>query len=116
MTRTEAVTKIRDSLSKGAQVITPKGQAYEVHVEKLTKSLFEHIVDPVKATVVSACFPQYDFAKYKVSKVWAIAHRNTSWLLTIEGENEFALGFGEDAENIMMHGFSSSDALAEWCA
>jgi len=38
------------------------------------------------------------------------------WLLTLESTNEFALGFGETPDNIMMYGFVSPDAVGEWCA
>ncbi|MEO5561689.1 MAG: hypothetical protein ABIO49_17045, partial [Dokdonella sp.] len=45
-----------------------------------------------------------------------VAQSSGSWLLTLEDANEFALGFGDDPMNIMMHGCSSPDALGEWCA
>ena len=115
MNKSEALKKIQNSIADGAQLITPKGQMYEEFVDKCSKILIEHVIDPVEATVVSTCCPEGDFEKYRKSKVWAIAHMNDSWLLTIEGENEFALGFGSDKDNILMHGFSSSDALGEWC-
>lgn len=116
MTKEEAIRKIETSISDGVQLITPKGKTYEEHLNEVTKVLFEHLIEPIEAKVKSACFPEYDFDKYKNSKVWAIAHMGYSWLLTLESENEFALGFGESASNIMMHGFSSSDAIGEWCA
>ena len=116
MTKTEAIRKIQRSLALGSQVITPKNRNYEEYAAELSEILINHTITPIKVTIVSACFSEYDFDKYKNSEVWAIARINDSWLLTLETENEFALGFGADAKNIMMHGFSSSDALGEWCA
>ena len=116
MTKEQAIKKIKKSLSEGAQLITPKGKTYEEHLKKVTDTLFEHVIEPKEATIKSACFPEYDYEKYKTSKVWAIANMGNNWLLTLEKENEFALGFGDAEDNIMMHGFSSSDAIGEWNA
>ena len=116
MTKTEAKEKIEASIAEGAQLITPEGKTYEEHLKEVTNALLEHLIEPEMATITSACFPEYAFKKYKTSKVWAIAKMGNSWLLTLENENEFALGFGESSSSIMMHGFSSSDAIGEWCA
>ncbi|MDG6100153.1 hypothetical protein EXU34_22085 [Alteromonas sp. ZYF713] len=72
------------------------------------------LIIPEKARVTSASFKQYDFERYKIGKVWAIAKAENNWLLTLDGEQEFALAFGNDINNLEMLGFSSSDALAEW--
>ena len=117
MNKTEALDKILLSLStEEAQVITPKGEVYEQYVEKLTKLLIKSVIEPVKVKVTSACAKEGDFIKYKNSVVWGIARSEGNWLLTLENENEFALGFGDNPNSIMMHGFSSSDVLGEWCA
>jgi hypothetical protein len=117
MNKSEALDKIHYSLStEEAQVITPKGEVYGEYVAKLTKSLIKSIINPVKVNVTSACAKEGDLAKYQNSIVWCIARNGGNWLLTLENENEFALGFGDDPNNIMMHGFSSSDVLGEWCA
>ena len=112
----EAELKIRNSISNGAQLITPKGKVYEDHLEEVANKLIAHLINPLEATITSACFPEYDYEKYKSSKVWAIAYMEDNWLLTLDDENEFALGFGKTEKSIMMHGFSSSDAIGEWCA
>jgi len=116
MTKYEAIAKVKKSLSEGAQLITPKGKTYDEHLKEITAILFDHIIEPTEANVTSACFSEYDFVKYQNSKVWAIANMGNNWLLTLDNENEFALGFGDSVSNIMMHGFSSSDAIGEWCA
>lgn len=116
MTKQDAIKKIQLSISKGAQLITPKGKTNEEHLSDVSKKLFSSVIEPTKVSVTSACFPEYDYEKYKNSKVWAIAKLENSWLLTLDQKNEFALGFGDTANNIMMHGFSSSDAIGEWCA
>ena len=116
MTREEAIEKVERSIAQGVQLITPKGKSYEAHIKEVVDTLMAHIIDPQQATITSASFPEYAFEKYKKSKVWAIAQMNGSWLLTLDGENEFALGFGGSPTDIMMHGFSSSDAVGEWCA
>jgi hypothetical protein len=117
MKKYEALDKINYSLkNEQAQVITPKGETYEEHVDRLKKILINSIIEPVKVQLTSTCVKEGDFDLYKNAVVWAIARKKDNWLLTIEGENEFALGFGRVADNIMMHGFSSSDVLGEWCA
>ena len=112
----DAEIKIRNSVSNGAQLITPKGKTYEDHLEEIVNKLMDHLIEPLEVIIISACFPEYDYEKYKNSKVWAIACMRDSWLLTLDDENEFALGFGKTEKSIMMHGFSSSDAIGEWCA
>jgi hypothetical protein len=116
MNKSEALSKIKAALTGDAQVITPKGETYESFVERLSNELLSKVIAPVEATVISTCAKNGDFEKYKSSKVWAIANHDDSWLLTLESENEFALGFGDSPDKIMMHGFSSSDVLGEWCA
>jgi hypothetical protein len=115
MNKSEALSKIRAALTGDSQVITPKGETYEDFVERLSKELLANVITPVVATVVSTCVKNGDIEKYQSSKVWAIAKHENSWLLTLENENEFALGFGDTPNKIMMHGFSSQDVLGEWC-
>ncbi|MFT7389312.1 MAG: hypothetical protein ACI8VC_002578 [Candidatus Endobugula sp.] len=117
MNRSEALEKINYSLStEEARVITPKGEIYEDYVKKLSNILISSVIVPVKVNVTSTCVIEGEYNVYKNAVVWAIAINNGNWLLTLEKENEFALGFGDDPSNIKMHGFSSSDALGEWCA
>lgn len=97
-------------------MITPKGMVYKSYVAELAKSLMASVIEPVNVTVISTCAAEGDFAVYKKSVVWGIARSGDCWLLTLEAAAEFALGFGDDPSNIMMHGFSSPDALGEWCA
>jgi hypothetical protein len=122
MNKSEALSKIQVALTGDAQVITPKGEIYEEYVQRLSQELLANVIEPIEVTVVSTCEVSGDFERYKCSTVWAIANHDSSWLLTLEKEkekekeNEFALGFGDDPKKIMMHGFSSSDVLGEWCA
>ncbi len=116
MTEEAAIEKLTLSLSRGAQLITPKGEIYEGHLKEVTDVLFAHLIVPQEVTVTSACFPEYDFERFRTAKVRAIARMENSWLLTLGHEDEFALGFGESVDNIMMYGFSSPDTIAEWCA
>jgi hypothetical protein len=114
MTESDAISKLLVSFKDEPQVITPKGKTYEDYVEERKESLLNCVIKPVKVKVTSACFPEYYLEKYQSSIVWAISKWEDNWLLTLENENEFALAFGEGKDNIMMLGFSSSDALAEW--
>ncbi|MEL4284531.1 hypothetical protein ACE02Y_09010 [Shewanella xiamenensis] len=116
MTKSEAINKIKSSIAEGAQLITPEGKNYEEHLAEVSQVLLAHVIEPIPVVVTSACFPEHDYEKYRKSNVLAIAKKGKSWLLTLESENEFALGFGEKPDNIMMHGFSSPDAIGEWCA
>jgi len=117
MNKLTAIEKIKFSLkTETSRIITPKGQTYEAHVEKISTLLMEAVIDPVRVKVTSSCVAEGDFDKFKYSVVWGIARKRDNWLLISKTDNEFALGFGSDPCNIMMHGFSSSDALGEWCA
>lgn len=114
MTREEAVSKIRLSLLDEPQVITPKNTTYEEYVERCSTSLIQSVIEPKRVKINKACFPEYYLERYKSSKVWVIANSRDNWLITIENESEFALAFGNNPSDLMMLGFSSSDALAEW--
>jgi len=74
------------------------------------------VISPIRVKVTSTIITGDAFAKYSGSDVWGIAKGKGGWLLTIEGESEFALGFGDNPNEIQLHGCSSSDVLAEWCA
>lgn len=114
MTKSEAFAKLTNSLENEPRIITPKGLIYEDYVEECKSDLLKYAIEPVKVTVRTACFPEYDFTVYQSEVVWAIAKRQDSWLITLEGKKQFALAFGETTNQLMMYGFSSSDALAEW--
>ena len=117
MNKSEALDKINHSLkNEKAQVITPLGEVYEDYISKLGERLMDCVIEPVQVHVTATCAKEGDFDLYKNSVVWAIARYDGNWLLTLEDKSEFALGFGSAANNIMMHGFSSSDVLGEWCA
>jgi hypothetical protein len=117
MNKEDAIAKISHSLStEEARIITPSGGSYPEYVEKLSRKLLACVIEPVEVKVTSTCIPAGDFEIYRNTKVWGIAQGGGSWLLTLENVNEFALGFGDDPMNIMMHGCSSPDALGEWCA
>jgi hypothetical protein len=114
MTESDNIVKLMASFKDEPQVITLKGETYEKFVEERKARLLDRVIKPQKIKVTLACFPENYLAKYPSSVVWAIAKWDESWLLTLESENEFALAFGECKDNIIMLGFSSSDALAEW--
>lgn len=117
MNRDEAIKRLEHSLAtEEARVITPSGKTYEEHIETLAKSLRTSVIEPVRVQVTSTCAAGGDFDTYRSAVVWAIARSGNNWLLTLETQAEFALGFGDDPLSIKMHGFSSSDALGEWCA
>lgn len=116
MNKDDAIAKIRHSqVTVEAQVITPPGRCHEEYVQELYGNLLACVIEPVKVKVTSACASQGDFERYRNEIVWAIARDGGSWLLVLEISDDFALGFGDDPMEIMMHGFSSSDALGEWC-
>lgn len=116
MLKLEAENKIRQYITNEPQLITPKGLTFEEHVKFVTEQLLENVIVPVKSIVTSTCVSDGDFEKYAKADVWAIARRNDSWLITIYGQPDFALAFGTSPSELKMHGFSSSDVLAEWCA
>lgn len=117
MNREEALMKIKESLTtEVSRVIAPPGSSYEEHVRMLAQKLLACVIEPIEVKVTSTCAPEGEFELYKNSKVWGIAREKSSWLLTLDDANEFALGWGDDPMKIMMHGFSSPDALGEWCA
>ena len=117
MTKIEAIKKIEKALeTEQARVIPPKGMGYQEHILQLSELLMNQTIEPIRVKVTSTIIEGSDFEKYKNTKVWAIAKSNDNWLLTLEGIQEFALGFGVNPKSIMMHGCSSSDVLGEWCA
>ena len=117
MTKIEAIKKIEKALeTEQARVIPPKDMSYQEHILKLSELLMNQTIEPIRVKVTSTIIKDADFEKYKNTKVWAIAKSNDNWLLTLEGIQEFALGFGVNPKSIMMHGCSSSDVLGEWCA
>lgn len=117
MNKVEAIEKIKYSLqSEEARVITPEGEVYEEYVENLAKTLIDSVIEPIRVKITSSCAKEGELNLYKNSVVWAIARNKDNWLLTLENEMEFALGFGNNSDNILMHGFSSADVLGEWCA
>ena len=117
MNRIEAIKKIEHSLaSSKSQVITPADTSYEEYVARLTRKLLKEVIEPIRVKVTSTIIQGGDFEIYRDSEVWAISKGAGGWLLTINGSDEFALGFGEDIHSIKMHGCSSSDVLGEWCA
>ena len=116
MNKDDAIAKIRHSqVTVEAQVITPPGRSYAEYVQELYGNLLACAIEPVKVKITSACALEGDFERYRNQKVWAIARDGGSWLLALESADEFALGFGDDPMDIVMHGFSSNDALGEWC-
>ncbi|GLS83747.1 hypothetical protein [Paraferrimonas haliotis] len=117
MRKVDAIAKIKNSLNGcEPQIITPKGESYEEHIEQLSKQLFQAIIEPVSVKVTSTIIEDADFDMYRTATVWAIARSGINWLLTLEGQQEFALAFGSNPLDLKLHGCSSSDALAEWCS
>lgn len=74
MNKSAAISKIKQSISEGAQLITPKGREYDEYVIDVTDKLISNVIQPVKATVISACFPEYYLDKYQSSVVWCVAN------------------------------------------
>lgn len=117
MRKNDALTKIQASLnSSEPQIITPRGESYEEYVRQLSEQLLHSIIEPISVKVTSTIIQDADFDKYRSATVWGIGKSGVNWLLTIEGEQEFALAFGSDPLELKMHGCSSSDALGEWCS
>lgn len=117
MRKIDAITKIQASLNSiEPQLITPRCKSYEEHVRQLSERLLQSIIEPVLVKVTSTIIQDADFDKYKSATVWGIAKSGVNWLLTIEGEQEFALAFGSEPLELKMHGCSSSGALGEWCS
>ncbi|WP_198411332.1 hypothetical protein [Marinimicrobium alkaliphilum] len=114
MNREQAKQKVEASLALGCHTAAPWVEDREAYIAEKAADLIACIIQPVSATVVAASYPEYSFAEYHESKVWAIAKSGDNWLLTLDGKPDFALGFGSDPASIEMLGFSSADALGEW--
>lgn len=115
MDKTEAIYKIKASLEHHASRGIPKGVDGVEFIKQQSNFLLESAIEPERVSFVFASFPGADFDLYNSSVVWAIARHNENWLLTIQGKNSFALGFGHSTNDIEMLGFSSENALGEWC-
>ena len=114
MKRLEAIEKIKKSLSEGSNTPCTWRSDRENYISEMSEELLSRVIDPVRVKITSASFPEYAYTEYQDLSVWAVARSEKNWLLTPDSKQEFALGFGENSQNIEMHGFSSSDALAEW--
>ena len=115
VTREEAIEKIENSINSVAPILRiPELEDEAKYIKRLTDLLFDSVIDPVKVQVKSTCVKGGDFALYENADVWGIARIDNNWLLTLENEIQFALGFGSEPSHIKMHGFSSADVLGEF--
>lgn len=114
MNREQAIQKVEASLALGCHTAAPWVEGRESYIAEKAADLISCIIQPISATVVASPYPEYSFAEHQGSKVWAIARSGHTWLLTLDGKPDFALGFGQDPSSIEMLGFSSADALGEW--
>lgn len=113
MDREQALQRLKDSFSRGSKTPTLGNDAKE-YLSQKSAELLQVVIDPVKAKVTRAAYPEYAFREYQASDVWAIARSADNWLLTLADKPEFALAWGDSSDDLYMHGFSSTDALAEW--
>ena len=117
MRKVDAIHKIQASLDNSEpQIITPKGNVYDEHIQQLAKQLLQSVIEPIPVNVTSTIIEEADYETYRTASVWGIARSGDNWLLTVEGSQEFALAFGVNPLNLKLHGCSSSDALTEWCS
>jgi hypothetical protein len=114
MIESDTIVTLIDSFKDELPGYYPKGNTYEKYVEDRKSRILDCVIEPQKIKVTLACFSENYLAKYQSSDVWAVAKWDDNWLLALESENEFALAFGECKDNIIILGFSSSDAPAQW--
>lgn len=110
----EARQKLVQSFEEGAESPVPAGRDPAEYIESAKEQLLANLITPIEAHIAGASFPEYALPVYESSKVWAIAKSGNHWLLTLEGQQQFALGFGASPEALEILGFSSSNALGEW--
>lgn len=117
MTRTQAIKKIEKFIANSQpKLIVPSYYTYDAYIKFLSDKLLNEVIDSVRVKVTSTIIQDADFDKYCDAEVWGITKGEGGWLLTIDGLDEFALGFGDDIRSIKMHGCSSNNVLEEWYA
>ncbi len=93
----------------------PKGVDEDIYIANAIEELCSILIDPVQVKIKDALFEKdSNYDEFKSKTIWAIARRENNWLLLSEEKEGFALAFGDDHKSLTMHGFASSDALAEW--
>ena len=114
MDRAQAVSLISASIAKGTGSPFVGVEDRDAAVEEAGRNLLSDVIEPYQVRVTSASFPEYDFEQFSSCSVYAIAGQADHLLLYCPSSGKFALGWGEDHQEIQMLGFATGDALAEW--
>ena len=114
MDRASAISAIDHSLSQGSGTPIPSGVSPEAYLTEQAAALLAAVIEPVAVTISSEMFNHGTRAALSAAPVFAIAHRDSNWLLFSPELGVFSLAFGPSHDDLGILGFSSNDALAEW--
>ena len=114
MEKPQVLKTIRESRKRGTCSPFVGAADREAEIDKVLIQLEASLIEPEKAKVVSAHFPQEDRVFLKNQGVFAVAKSGDEYLLHSVAENLFAKAWKSKNQEFTILGFSSSDAIAEW--
>ena len=115
MNKTDVVELLTESFSKGTSspFVGVENRAECVRIEN--EKLLNLAIDPVKVTAYTNEWVrkhgEFPAERYEM---YAIAGKELGWLLLNPETECFSLAEGNISEKLILIGFASDDALAEW--
>ena len=105
---------LEESLSRGSSTPCSWAESREAYIAEKSDQLRSALIEPVSVVVKRSLHQTELLARLSPYSVFAIARLEDHWLLYVEELREFALAFGQAADEVAILGFSSDDALTEW--
>lgn len=114
MNKDFAVSALNASLRRGSSTPCTWAADRDAYIAAKSAELLDAVIEPITATISGESFSYGAMQELMGAGVYAIARSGTSWLLFSPSTDRFSLAFGEHPEDLVILGFSSNDALAEW--
>ena len=117
MNRLDALAAIEASLARPCATPCTWREDRDTYIEEEKAKLRACLIEPVAVQAIASAWAQQHCGQTGDTKsMYAIAHRESAWLLYEPDTGMFALAFDLNAQpgSLSLLGFSSSDALAEW--
>jgi hypothetical protein len=115
MNKADVVELLTESFSKGTSSPFVGVENREERVRLENEKLLDLIIEPVKVTARTnewvRKFGEFSGEKYEM---YVIAGKDQDWLLFNTDTECFSLAKGKLDEDLILIGFASDDALAEW--
>jgi hypothetical protein len=114
MKKEEAISAIRESLSRGSSTPCTWREDRDAYIKEKSDELYKDVIEPIPVTVGGEAFDYGTYSELQGKEIFCIARSGNNWLLYIPELGHFSLAFGENQGSLNILGFSSEDALAEW--